>query len=78
VNLDRTQPESFRKSLEELEMPVGTGKPPINNHDDNKDYGMIYVVIALVGGFYLLIMWILSSESKSRQSLLKKEIGKRD
>ena len=58
-------------------MPSETGKPLINNHDD-RDYSMIYVVIALVGAFYLLIMWILSSENKSRQSLLKKEIGKRD
>ena len=44
--------------------------------DESKNFSMIYVVFGLIAFFYLLIMWILSSDNNSRKELLKKTIGK--
>jgi hypothetical protein len=35
-------------------------------------WSMIYVLVAVLIGFYLLIAWILSSDKKERDKLLKK------
>ena len=44
--------------------------------DETKNFSMIYVVLGLIASFYLLIMWILSSDNNSRKELLKKTIDK--
>ena len=44
--------------------------------EEIKNFSMIYVVIGLIASFYLIIMWILSSDNNARKELLKKDIGK--
>ena len=43
---------------------------------EGKNFNMIYIVLALIASFYMIIMWILSSDNNARKELLKKNMDK--
>ena len=43
---------------------------------EGKNFNMIYIVLALTASFYMIIMWILSSDNNARKELLKKNMDK--